>query len=72
MFCGHGGDGAAPGVDAQPGVSINYSSAPAAITAGGGGGGLGRIRINTPNGTYTNANTTIEAGALTTGTLATR
>jgi hypothetical protein len=42
------------------------------IYAGGGGGGLGRIRINTPTGTYNKANTAIEAGALTTGTLATR
>jgi hypothetical protein len=42
------------------------------ITAGGGGGGLGRIRINTKDGTYTKANTTIEAGSVSTSVLSTR
>jgi hypothetical protein len=40
--------------------------------SGSGGGGLGFIRINTATGTYTKANTTIESGVLTTGTIGTR
>ncbi len=39
---------------------------------GGGGGGLGRIRINTPDGTYSQTNTSTLEGAVTTGNLATR
>ena len=40
--------------------------------AGGGGGGLGRIRINTRDGSYLKFNTSIEEGALTTGSLSAR
>ena len=41
-------------------------------TSDGGGGGLGRIRINTADATYVKANTTVENGALSTGTIRTR
>ena len=69
--CGNGGAGAAPGVAAQPGHVATYAGTVSA-TGGGGGGGLGRVRINTPDATYTKSNTTIEAAVVTTGTLATR
>jgi hypothetical protein len=74
MYCGNGGNGATAGQDAQPGGIAQYTNNTAIhyMSGGGGGGGLGRIRINTPTGTYNKANTSIEAGALTTGTLATR
>lgn len=65
--CGAGGNGASAGVPATAGQStLNYG------IAGGGGGGLGRIRINTPDQTYEKSSSTIEAGALSTGVLATR
>jgi hypothetical protein len=64
--CGKGGDGAAPGFAAGPGQSVtSYSS-------GGGGGGLGRLRVNTKDGTYTKANTAVEAAVTTTGIVKTR
>jgi len=74
MYCGNGGAGAAPGVDAKPGGASAYSTSSSVTseTGGGGGGGLGRIRINTQSGTYTKANTSVEAGALTTGVVGTR
>jgi hypothetical protein len=72
VYCGDGGNGAAVTVDATNGASPSYSPSPAVVTAGSGGGGLGRIRINTRDATYTKASSAIEAGALTTGTLATR
>lgn len=69
--CGAAGHGATSGVGATAGADVvdygTYNE-----TSGGGGGGLGRIRINTPDQTYTKSNTTIEDGALTVGTLATR
>ena len=67
----HGGAGAAPSASAQNGANATNTGA-AEVMAGGGGGGLGRIRINTADGTYTKSNTSIEAGALTSGTIATR
>jgi len=72
--CGDAGNGAAPGVAASAGKLASYTNAPNALsfTAGGGGGGLGRVRINTGDGSYTKTNTTLEAAALTTGTLRTR
>jgi hypothetical protein len=74
MYCGNGGNGAAPGLDAQPGGGAQYTSNTAVhyMSGGGGGGGLGRIRINTQTGTYVKSNNTIEAGALTTGTVGSR
>jgi hypothetical protein len=73
-YCGQGGVGASPGISAGRGGDVNYTNSPSVmeISAGSGGGGLGRIRINTVDGTYTKANTAVEAGALSTGTLATR
>lgn len=41
-------------------------------SAGGGGGGLGRIRVNTANGQYTQGTGTIIRGSATTGTAAKR
>ena len=39
---------------------------------GSGGGGLGRVRVNTVDGNYTKARSTIEDAAVTTGTVQTR
>lgn len=72
QYCGNGGNGAAVGIPATNGGSTSYSSLPPTIGSGGGGGGLGRIRVNTRDGTYTKASSAIEAGSITTGTIATR
>jgi hypothetical protein len=72
--CGNGGNGAAPNVPATAGGTAAYTNS-ATVTffsAGGGGGGLGRVRINTQDGTYVKGNTTVESAALTTGVLQTR
>lgn len=72
--CGAGGNGAAVGIAATTGGSATYATGATisyAIT-GGGGGGLGRIRVNTPNASYAKETSVIEAGQVTTGTLATR
>lgn len=72
IYISGGGNGAAPGVPATAGINAPYSSSPSEIGAGSGGGGLGRIRINTRDQLYTKANTSLEAGALTTGIVPTR
>lgn len=72
LYCGAGGDGAAPGLPPTAGAAVAYATSISVVAAGGGGGGLGRIRINTPDRIYTKANTAIEGGATATGTLATR
>jgi hypothetical protein len=73
QHCGNAGNGAASGIAAQDGQSPTWQSTPAGnYVGGGGGGGLGRIRINTPDGSYTTANTSVVAGDTTTGTLSTR
>lgn len=72
-YCGNGGAGAAAGISATPGVSAAASTNQTGnVSSGGGGGGLGRIRINTPDRTYIKANTVVEAGATSVGTLSTR
>lgn len=70
-YCGGGGAGAANGTPATAGASATFNSS-GSCAAGGGGGGLGRIRINTPDRTYTKANNAVEAGATSVGTLGTR
>lgn len=71
--CGIGGNGATSGLAAVQGTdTANPGSQVYNVNGGGGGGGLGRIRINTPDQTYQKTNTTVEDGALTVGTLATR
>ena len=64
--CGNGGNGGtttvAAGVGNNVGVSANNF-----IVAGGGGGGVGRIRINTLDGSFAKASTAIIAGRLTAG-----
>jgi hypothetical protein len=72
IYCGNGGNGAAPGIDAQAGGNAQYMQSATVILSGGGGGGLGRIRINTKSGMYTKSSSSIEAGALTTGTVVSR
>ena len=68
---GGGGDGAAPGFDAEAGGDVAYNTN-VAVSGGGGGGGMGRIRVNTMDGTFEQAPSTIVAGSLTTGTVQTR
>jgi len=70
--CSLRGAGAKPGVAATAGVDIDCLSNGKATVSGSGGGGLGRIRINTVDGTYTKASSATEGGALTSGTIATR
>jgi hypothetical protein len=74
VYCGNGGNGAAPGIDAQAGVNAQYTTMQSVtgMSGGGGGGGLGRIRINTVSGTYSKSSSSVEAGALTTGTVGSR
>ena len=68
-YCGRGGAGAAPGVDAQAGQDAQYttSSSVTSMETGGGGGGLGRIRVNTLSSTYMQSGSSVAAGAITTG-----
>jgi hypothetical protein len=74
IHCTQSGDGAGLDGPATSGGDLPYDPAHPNDTylAGGGGGGLGFIRINTATGTYTKANTAIESGVLTTGTIGTR
>lgn len=51
---GAGGDGGAGSAAAQPGVGPNVGALPVHY-GGGGGGGVGRIRINTASGDFSNA-----------------
>jgi hypothetical protein len=52
---------------------VQYTNATNTLMSGGGGdGGLGRIRINTRDGSYAKANTAVEWAVLTTGTLTTK
>ncbi|NVB83206.1 MAG: hypothetical protein HOV81_32840 [Kofleriaceae bacterium] len=71
-YCGVGGNGAAVDIAATHGGCASYTTSVTRFWGGGGGGGLGRVRINTRDGSYTKASSTIEAAALTTGTLETR
>lgn len=64
--CGLGGPGSTGGTTAADGHSITYSTTADAMSSGGGGGGGGRIRINTGDGSYVKASTTVVNGALTT------
>jgi hypothetical protein len=70
-YCGNGGAGAAASIAAAPGAGATFASG-VNVTAGGGGGGLGRIRINAPAGTYAATSSSVIAGSITTGVLATR
>lgn len=72
IYCTAGGNGAAPGIGATPGILAAVPATAGESGAGGGGGGLGRIRINTRDQTYVKASSTIEAGELTVGVAATR
>lgn len=72
-YCGASGVGAHPGTAATTGMTVPYNSASNLVmSGGGGGGGLGRVRINTADGTYEKANTTNEAAAVTSGQISTR
>jgi hypothetical protein len=64
---GHTGD-APP----TPGGDTPFNSSEPIMTAGGGGGGLGRVRINTPDGSYAKSATTIEAAVVTSGVVSRR
>jgi len=69
----------AAGMAARPGVaSTPAANAPTCIgdgiplTTGGGGGGMGRIRINSADGTYTKASSAVEDGLVSSGMIETR
>jgi hypothetical protein len=70
--CGAGGNGASADIEAEPGQSITHDLVAPIATAGGGGGGLGRLRINSADGTYMKAATTIEAAVVTSGVVTRR
>lgn len=72
MTCSAGGAGASPTQAAQNGTDFNGTTGTANVSSGGGGGGLGRIRINTGNGTFTPGASTLIAGALTIGMVLTQ
>lgn len=71
IYCGVGGAGASVALAATNGGPASYRYEDYSA-AGGGGGGVGRIRINTPDRTYTKSSLTIEAGSSSVGTLSTR
>lgn len=57
--CGRGGDGASPSTEAQDGGdALNVDQT---MYTGGGGGGLGRLRINTGDGTMPTTTATLAA-----------
>jgi hypothetical protein len=68
--CGVPGVGATGTTPASAGGDI--ANANRDITGGGGGGGLGRIRINTKDGNFTQLNSTVINGLSTAGLAATR
>jgi hypothetical protein len=71
--CGLGGRGAHAGIAATAGDDAScLGSTSIRKTTGGGGGGLGRVRINTKDGTYVKSSSVVEDAALTTGTISTR
>jgi hypothetical protein len=70
--CSAGGAGASPNEAAQNGEDFNGDVGSANISTGGGGGGLGRIRINTADGTFTPGSGALVAGSLTVGPVMTQ
>lgn len=72
-YCGAAGEGTTQTTPATKGMDVpTAAGANLIISGGGGGGGLGRLRINTATGTYTKANTAVEAAAATAGMVSTR
>ncbi len=65
--CGRGGNGAAMDTPPEAGTSLLIDTSSPNTTAGGGGGGLGRVRINSGDGTYSKSQTTIENAVVTAG-----
>ncbi|MGN6110451.1 MAG: hypothetical protein ACTHU0_35435 [Kofleriaceae bacterium] len=70
--CSLGGRGATTSMPAAQVADITGNTPDAKQMSGGGGGGLGRIRINTTDGTYVKSSQSIENGAVTTGAIQTR
>jgi len=73
--CGLPGKGGTGAAAATNGGDVNFTTAlgsSAVYQAGGGGGSVGRIRINTPTGSYTQDATAVKNASLTTGSLKTR
>lgn len=66
--CGAGGAGATSGTPAADGGDAD---GPTPQRAGGGGGGLGRLRVNTLDGTYGRAAGSVVEAAVTTGMITT-
>jgi hypothetical protein len=69
----------AKGIAARPGVAATAGADAAMcigdgtpLVTGGGGAGMGRIRINTADGTYTKASSAVEDGVVSAGTIETR
>ncbi len=71
--CTMQGIGAKPGVAATAGANAAMCIGDGTpVVTGGGGGGMGRIRINTADGTYTKASSAVEDGVVSAGTIETR
>jgi hypothetical protein len=71
--CTMQGIGAKPGVAATAGVNAATCIGDGTpLVTGGGGGGMGRIRINTADGTYTKASSAVEDGVVSAGMIETR
>ncbi len=70
--CGAAGNGATATSGANPGGTIAPTPTNVYKAGGGGGGGLGRVRINTADGTYTKSSSVIEDAAVTAGTISSR
>ena len=72
-YCGIAGVGATEMTPATAGGDTDFTNtANTIITAGGGGGGLGRIRVNTQDGVYSRANSTVEDGDVSSAKITTR
>ncbi|MDQ3365316.1 MAG: hypothetical protein M3680_07810 [Myxococcota bacterium] len=70
--CGLGGTGASVLGPASDGGDITGNTPDSKHASGGGGGGLGRVRINTADGTYVKSSEAVEDGSLTTDVIRTR
>jgi len=69
---GTGGTGSAAATNGGDVYFATALGSSAVYYAGSGGGGVGRIRINTPTGSYTQDATAVKNASLTTGSLKTR
>lgn len=70
-YCASGGMGGTATSSPTAGSDVSWVDQQI-VKSGGGGGGVGRVRINTPSGSYSKSSSTVEVAASSTGILSTR